>query len=315
DGWAYRNDATGPDGSTFVLGNWSFSGVDGLDGGDTNAELPVPFPNCTYSEVPPMVIQANDDSASGEINQTLNINVLANDDLPNGFESVEIHEDPANGTATVVLANGSIDYDPDLDFCGNDSFSYIVCDASDCDTATVSVNIICPISYPQYTIGEVTTVNANGVADSLGVTCEITGIVYGINQRPPNGLQFTIIDENNEDDGIGLFSGAENWGYTVDEGDEVVIRGTIEQFNGLTQINPDTVWEVSSGNSLHNPEVVTDMSEDTESKLVRFENMSFIEDLDTVWTGTGPGYNVKISDGTNTFIMRIDNDVDLFDMP
>jgi plastocyanin len=315
DGWAYRNDATGPDGSTFVLGNWSFSGVDGLQGGDTNAEAPVPFPNCTYSEVPPMFIQANDDSASGEINQTLNIDVLANDDLPNGFESVEIHEDPANGSATVVMANGSIDYEPDLDFCGDDSFSYIVCDVSDCDTATVSVNIICPTSYPQYSIGEVTTVNANGVADSLGVTCEITGIVYGVNLRPPNGLQFTIIDEINADDGIGLFSGAENWGYTVDEGDEVVVRGTIEQFNGLTQINPDTVWEVSSGNALHDPEVVTDMSEDTESKLIRFENMTFIEDLDTVWTGSGAGFNVKISDGTNTFIMRIDNDVDLYSMP
>jgi hypothetical protein len=35
DGWAYRNSNTGPDGSAFVLGNWSFSGRDELDGTDT----------------------------------------------------------------------------------------------------------------------------------------------------------------------------------------------------------------------------------------------------------------------------------------
>ncbi len=33
DGWAYRNCATGPDGSTFTIANWTFSGVDGLVGG------------------------------------------------------------------------------------------------------------------------------------------------------------------------------------------------------------------------------------------------------------------------------------------
>ena len=32
DGWAYRVDDTGPDDSTFVLANWTFSGVNGLDG-------------------------------------------------------------------------------------------------------------------------------------------------------------------------------------------------------------------------------------------------------------------------------------------
>ena len=32
DGWAYRNDGTGPDGSTFVIANWSFSGTNALDG-------------------------------------------------------------------------------------------------------------------------------------------------------------------------------------------------------------------------------------------------------------------------------------------
>jgi len=49
DGWAYRADATGPDGSTFVLGNWSFSGTNALDGETTNGSAATPFPIGAYS--------------------------------------------------------------------------------------------------------------------------------------------------------------------------------------------------------------------------------------------------------------------------
>ena len=49
DGWAYRNDLTGPDGSTFVLGNWSFSGPNALDGETSNGTATTPFPIGTFS--------------------------------------------------------------------------------------------------------------------------------------------------------------------------------------------------------------------------------------------------------------------------
>jgi len=48
DGWAYRIDQTGPDGTTFVLANWYFSGVNGLENGETNDTCDVPFPLGTY---------------------------------------------------------------------------------------------------------------------------------------------------------------------------------------------------------------------------------------------------------------------------
>jgi predicted extracellular nuclease/endonuclease I len=50
DGWAYRTAGTGPDGSTFVIANWSFSGVNGLEGGVTNDTTTIPFPLKSYSE-------------------------------------------------------------------------------------------------------------------------------------------------------------------------------------------------------------------------------------------------------------------------
>lgn len=44
DGWVYRTAGTGPDGITFVLGNWTFSGINQLEGGATNGTTTSPFP-------------------------------------------------------------------------------------------------------------------------------------------------------------------------------------------------------------------------------------------------------------------------------
>jgi len=74
DGWAYRNDGTGPDGSTFVLGNWSFSGPNALDGETSNATAATPFPIGAYSAcalpvaVPDVVINEIDYDQPGADN-------------------------------------------------------------------------------------------------------------------------------------------------------------------------------------------------------------------------------------------------------
>ncbi|MCP5062360.1 MAG: T9SS type A sorting domain-containing protein [Ignavibacteriae bacterium] len=49
DGWAYRIDQTGPDGTTFNSGNWSFSGKNALDGETSNSTAATPFPIGTFS--------------------------------------------------------------------------------------------------------------------------------------------------------------------------------------------------------------------------------------------------------------------------
>ena len=98
-------------------------------------------------------------------------------------------------------------------------------------------------SYPVYSIPSVTHVNQEGVADSLNIKCQLSGIVHGYNLRP-GGLQFTLID--NQNNGIGVFNGTNDLGYTVTEGDAVTIKGTINQFNGLTQIIADELTLNSS---------------------------------------------------------------------
>ncbi|MCG1035349.1 lamin tail domain-containing protein [Polaribacter sargassicola] len=48
DGWAYRKSNTGPEGTTFTIDNWTYSGENGLEGGTSNATATTPFPIGTY---------------------------------------------------------------------------------------------------------------------------------------------------------------------------------------------------------------------------------------------------------------------------
>ena len=160
---------------------------------------------------------------------------------------------------------------------------------------------------PVYDIGVINTIDANGVADSVGVTCTITGIVHGANLRT-GGLQFALVDESG--DAIGVFSGTD-LGYTYAEGDMVEMTGTISQFNGLTQIEPTEVVYISSDNDLIGPDVVTDLNEDSESKLVTLQNISIVDPAE--WASGGSGFNVTFQDGDgNQFTVRIDADVESY---
>ncbi len=164
-------------------------------------------------------------------------------------------------------------------------------------------------NIPTYAISDVTGINTGGVADSLGVNCKLIGTVMGIDmQGSPTAIQFTIHDGI---DGIGCYSSASAaQAYSVMEGDQVRLIGSIGQFNGLTQIYPDSIAFISSGNPLPTPTVVTQLGENTESELVTFENASLVDV--SQWTGSGSGFNVDITNGIDTIAMRIDNDVDLY---
>ncbi len=162
------------------------------------------------------------------------------------------------------------------------------------------------IQYPSYMVGEVTSTNPMGVLDSLNVKCQLEGIVYGINYRV-SGLQFTIID--NFGDGIGAFSANRNYSYTVTEGDRLVLRGTIGQFNGLAQINLDTIIRISQNNPLNSPEVIASLNENTESQLVKIRNVQLVNPVQ--WSNNPLGFTVKVTNGLNTFDVRIDNDCEL----
>lgn len=162
--------------------------------------------------------------------------------------------------------------------------------------------------FPERTIAEMTSVNENGVADSLTRQCTLEGLVYGINLRP-SGLQFTLIDQDNN--GIGVFNNTGDLGYTVQEGDRIKVKGTIAQFRGLTQIEPEEIELVSTANTLIDPTVTSELGEEEESSLIKIEGLTYVDPTD--WSGDGTSFNVEVTnDGGNTvFLMRIDNDTEL----
>lgn len=49
DGWAYRKANSQPGGTTFTVSEWTYSGVDALDGETTNATATTPFPAGTFT--------------------------------------------------------------------------------------------------------------------------------------------------------------------------------------------------------------------------------------------------------------------------
>ncbi len=158
-----------------------------------------------------------------------------------------------------------------------------------------------------YDISEVTTNDAEGLAESLGLSCQLTGIVHGINMFT-DGLQFTLIDATG---GIAVFSPEVVDDYAVSEGDEVSVIGIIDQFNGLTELLPNSIEVLSNNNDLAVPTTVEVLDEATESELITLACVSLVDPNE--WDAAGGGFNVNISDGINNYQMRIDADTDLFD--
>ncbi len=83
---------------------------------------------------------ATDDSATTLEEETVNIDVLAND-IGEGLFLSRITDAPINGTATID-SDGTISYTPNAGFIGMESFVYEVCSVDDlCTTATVRVEV------------------------------------------------------------------------------------------------------------------------------------------------------------------------------
>ena len=161
------------------------------------------------------------------------------------------------------------------------------------------------LDYIPSSIGAITTNDANGVADSLGVYVELSGTVHCIDFDGNAGYSFTIIDDNN--DGINVFNFNDVSNYVVAEGDILTVTGYIEQYNGLTEIVVDSILVTGTG-PIQTPTVVTALDESTESQWVTLENLNFVTPIATFPTGSN---NIDVTNGTDVFTIRVDADTDI----
>ena len=201
----------------------------------------------------------------------------------------------------VTVQSGSTDWAvgaTQWDVYPQNTYTYFGSHASVCQGAVVPPSV--------YEIADIVTVDANGVADSLNVTCTIRGLVSGNNLRV-GGVEFWLIDTVNTAGLLVRNTGYNN--YTVTEGDKLLVTGTVSQFNGLIQFVPDTIVVLSSGNTLPAPASTTTLDESTEGRLNIMYNMTIVSG----WQSTSGSANVTVSDGSNTFTMRVDFDTYIFD--
>lgn len=329
NGWAYRVDGTGPDGTDFIIENWIISGINALAGVPTNSEADLPIPVGTYSpeevdvpvlafETTALVVEENEGSLDVSVtitnpneNATSVEVVLSGGTAVNGvdfeFTSPELVVFPAGSFESQTISIEIFDNDTEdgdrtieltLQNPDNEAiigFGEVVITIAD-DDATI----------PFYEIITLRVNDEDGVPQLLEEYGEIRGVVHGVNLRP-DGLEFTLIDPTA---GIGVFRPSGNLGYEVEEGDSLRILGTVSFFNGLTQFEADSIEVIATGLTPYSPETVTELNEDTESQVVRLECVALVDE--TQWTGEGNGFNVEVANPSGTFTLRIDNDVDLY---
>lgn len=164
------------------------------------------------------------------------------------------------------------------------------------------------LTYEVSTIGDVTGVDNDGVGTSIGEYVQLTGVIHCQDFRG-SGYDLTLIDANN--DGINLFSFDDIDGYVPAEGDELVVEGQIDQFNGLLQINPATITVQNQNVTTQTPTVVTTLDESTESQIVKLENLTLVNG-EALWPDHG---NIDVTNGVDTFMVRVPGISTIADTP
>jgi hypothetical protein len=279
-----------------------------------------------------MVTAVNDSAVFRQFNMTFYPRQWSNTGLSNTTTLIVLRN--ASGIVDSVRYQAS--WEPSANSGGT---SLVLCDASSdnslsvsWDTSDVSTNNVingkmlygspgifeaCSapviISYPLYPISTVNTSNVSGVADSLNVTCELRGVVHSIDFDGNAGYDMVLIDYLHN--GITVFSATDKNLYTAPAlGDSIRVKGRVNQFNGLTQFTVDSIFLAQSASNLLTPITVnTALTESNENKLVRINTVTLVDPLQ--WTGTGTGFNVDVTNGTNTWTLRIDNDCVWYGLP
>ena len=182
-----RFDSTTVEGGQVMLnpdGSFTYTPVDGFEGTDSfsyeisdqNGGTDSATVSITVSMTANNAPIAQDDLYNTLIDSPLNVDapgVIANDTDADGDELIIVSHDTtssAGGTVTMV-EDGSFIYTPPSGFEGDDTFSYVISDGMETDTATVTIRVVETVNGPpmaaddNYSIeeNEVLTVDPPGV--------------------------------------------------------------------------------------------------------------------------------------------------------
>lgn len=306
DGWAYRAAGSGPDGASFVLDNWSFSGPNALDGAVDNLTSGALFPAGSYTaagngepgeESAPTFAAvspahgeqnvASDSAITITFSEPVNVSdgwyailctsgavMAAVSGGPTGFTLTPDAPFAPGDICTVTVAAASVsdvdEEDPPDTMVANHAFNFVVAPAlaSGCgDPATL--------------IHEVQ--GSDAASPLTGSDVVIEGVVVGDFQADEVAYSdlggFFVQEEDadadadpNTSEGIFVYAPGAPGENGVSEGDVVRISGTVTEFNGQTQLTDLTRVEVCGTAELPAPADVL-LPTEPRTALERYEGM------------------------------------------
>ncbi|MEM7581754.1 MAG: Ig-like domain-containing protein [Acidobacteriota bacterium] len=288
DGWAYRVNGTGPDGATFVLANWTFSGPNALDGETDNGSAATPFPIGTFlggGENPPQVQSTTPSNGTTISAVDANLTIEFSEDVNVAGAWFDI-SCTTSGAVTATVSGGPqiFTLDPAIDLAGGETCTVTIFAAgvTDVDLDDPPDNMSADFVFSFFTPieAEIFEIQGSGAASpfvGLNVTTR-DNVVTGVRS---NGFFIQTPDARSDadsttSDGIFVFTGG---APAVSFGDLVDVSGTIVEFFDFTEYDDNglTVTVTASGAAQPTPVLLDAFNPDpgpfSPADLERFEGM------------------------------------------
>lgn len=239
DGWAYRIAGTGPEGMTFTVSNWTFSGVNGLEGGTDNATANTPFPLGTYT---------------GTASTTPSIS----------FSSPTNNQVFSSGTTTIPvnfnIQNFTLSGDNGSDMSDGTGDGYIIGTAVENGGAPESINIFNSfLDYEELEPGDQVTLTAELVDNSGNSLSPAVTATVSFSVELPCDIQLGTITKVCDAETSGVDTYTTTIPFTVGNTATYTITAKDGDNNDVGTIGGDDPSSVASGNI-----VISGVSEGTD---------------------------------------------------
>ena len=199
----------------------------------------------------------NDSRAFDEDSGANAVNPLSNDaDVDGDTLTVASVSDPPHGTATIVSAGANVNYTPDADFHGADSFTYTISDGhGGTDTATVSVNVNAVNDAPVCQDVEITTDEDNaGQTDPVCADVDGDALTYTVSAASDGESGFVAGEITYDPDPD--FNGTDAFTYTANDGTvdsaAATVSVTVTEVNDAPDAANDSATVAEDGDVLVN---------------------------------------------------------------
>jgi DNA/RNA endonuclease YhcR with UshA esterase domain len=207
--------------------------------------------------------------------------------------------------ARITISNLSTPNPTDVTNDGN--YFFVVKTAKTAGTLTSIVTS--PKCYVVVPIANIRDVDGNGIPNDLNKTVAVQGVAtIASGVLSTTTLQVFLQDGTG---GVNIFrSGTPP---TVTAGNEYIVKGTVIQFNGLTEVNPNLVTDIIDLGASTQPAPQTKTiaqllanAEQFEGSLVKINNATKVSGT---WPTTNTFTNLTITDsgGTDTLVLRINS--------